>query len=144
MVKPPDLGDKKFDLRRGAVMVCFILFTIIFGLVVGRQALDQKEPLSTEPAPGVEADQPSAAPVLQRDAKAPRVSSEARPKGWVDLKSDDLRGIMALPGMTLSRARGILELRKSKPDLKLEDLLAVPGITQADLDAWREFIWEGA
>lgn len=144
MVKPPGQGDRKFDLGRGAVMVCFVLFTIIFGLVVGRQALDQKKPLPSEPAPAVEADQPAAPPFLQPDSKTPRVSSQARPKGWVDLKSDDLREIMALPGMTLSRARGILELRKSKPDLKLEDLLAVPGITQADLDAWREFIWEGA
>jgi DNA uptake protein ComE-like DNA-binding protein len=144
VVKPPDLGEKKFDLGRGAVMVFFILFTILFGLVVGRQALDQKEPQSPEPAPTIEADEPAAPTQVLPDSKTPRVSSQARPKGWVDLKSDDLRGIMALPGMSRSRALGVLKLRESKPDLKLEDLLSVPGITQADLDAWREFIWEGA
>lgn len=126
------------------MMAGFVIFTLIFGLVVGRQALDQKRQTSPEPEPSLEEVKPPAVTGELPDPRLPRVSSQARPKGWVDLKSDDLRKFMSLPGMTRARAIGILELRKSNPDLKLQDLLAVPGISPADLDAWREFIWEGS
>lgn len=123
----------------------FVIFTLIFGLVVGRQALDQRPEVKPLTEPGTEAVEPE--PVIQPppdDPNLPRVGSQSRPKGWLDLKTDDLGELMSLPGMTRSRAIGVIELRKTKPDLKLEDLLAVPGISQADLEAWREFIWEGA
>lgn len=144
MDKLPDQGEKKFDLGRGALVAGFVVFTIIFGLVVGRQALDQRQLPKPPTSPAIEEEPAQAIEPGPPDPSQPRVSSQARPKGWLDLKTDDLSEIMALPGMTRSRAKLILELRQSKPDLKLEDLLSVPGITQADLDAWREFIWEGA
>ncbi len=143
MVKPPDQGGKKPDHGRKVVVVLFILFTTVFGLVAGRQRLEQKESQLAPPVTVPESPDDSTQPPAP-DSTLPSVGRQSKPKGWVDLKTDDLGEILTLPGMTRARAVRVLELRQSKPDLKLNDLLLVPGITQDDLDLWQEHIWEGA
>ncbi len=131
------------SLKQKLAVAAFVLFCLIMGLVIGGQALSSRAKVSANPETEVQGSraardesQPSRLP------DGPRVSQGIEPRGWVDLDRSCLEDFMSLPGMTRKRAVAIIEIRKQKPDLKPEDLLAVPGITQSDLDSWKPFLWE--
>jgi len=127
------------SLKQKLAVAAFVVFCLIMGLVIGGQALNSRP----TPEPIIEKEpQPSVSPVSPRFPDGPRVSQGIEPRGWIDLDRADLEGLMSLPGMTRKRAIGIIELRRQKPDLQPDDLLAVPGITQGDLDAWKPYLWE--
>lgn len=127
------------SLKQKLAVAAFVLFCLFMGLVIGGQALNRRP----TPQPIKEAEAaPTAAPKKPLLPDGPRVSQGIEPRGWVDLDRSDLEDFMSLPGMTRNRALAIIALRKQKPDLKPEDLLTLPGITQSDLDSWKPFFWE--
>lgn len=69
------------------------------------------------------------------------VGGSAVPTGPIDLNSADLAALDALPGIGPATAAAIIAYREeSGPFLSVEDLLDVPGIGPAKLDAIRDLV----